>query len=920
MAHPAVSRIGTALKAGVQHLGPALRVGWQRLRQGGLVRQVSALLGQSLGLRLAMVVAAGVLAVMGSTALVVGWRAAGALTQRSVDQLDTALDVGERLLATYDNTLRDSASRMYDTFLAFLPEEDVERMDDEMHAAGELELPALYMGETLLNGNDDPVDRFELATNGVAMIMQLHEGRFVRISTNLRDDSALRAIGSTLPEDHPAHAALLAGENWSGQVDLFGTNYIAYYSPVSYFDPSTGASDEIIAAFGVAFDYAETLEALKQSLSETELGVDGYFIAINVREGDSFGLLELHPELQDQRIADLEDADLREALEALATGDADEEYSLELKSRSGEAQTMVAKVRDFPAFGWRLVALESRSAAVSAAVGLLATMSVLAVFALAFLVLGLRWIARRLVTQPLGEAVQAVEAVASGNLDVALRTDRQDEVGRLYGAMTRMSAQIKERMEAERQIAQQNLGIRLALDQASVGALIADTECRIGYANPVARRLLAQRAEAIRAVNPAFDPESLVGSALSVFSDGQTNVEALAAGLREPQRTELRYGDVVLELSLSPVRDEQGEALGLVAEWQDRTVERQIEREVASVVGAAAGGDLAVRMQSEGKTGFYALLAGNLNELISKVDQGIREIRKVLGALAQGDLSRTIDVRMDGVFGEMKADTNATIQRLREIVGQIQAAADSINTAAGEISAGNMDLSNRTEQQASSLEQTASSMTELTATVQQNAESARQADVLAAGAAEVAVKGGEVVDGVVRVMGEISTASKQIGDIIGTVDSIAFQTNILALNAAVEAARAGEAGRGFAVVATEVRALAQRSADAAKEIKQLVGNSMTKVGAGARLVNDAGATMQQIVQSVKQVTDLIAEISAASSEQSRGIEKVNQTVGHLDEMTQQNAALVEEAMAAARSLEDQAQDLVQSAAAFRLPT
>jgi methyl-accepting chemotaxis protein len=367
------------------------------------------------------------------------------------------------------------------------------------------------------------------------------------------------------------------------------------------------------------------------------------------------------------------------------------------------------------------------------------------------------------------------------------------------------------------------------------------------------------------------------------------------------------------------VRDAQGETLGLVAEWQDRTLERQIEREVSDVVSAAAAGDLAIRMDSTGKTGFFALLATNLNNLLEKVNLGIREIRTVLGALAHGDLSRTIDVRMDGVFGEMKNDTNATIERLREIVGQIQTAADSINTAASEISAGNIDLSSRTEQQAASLEQTASSMTELTATVQQNADSARQASTLAAGAAQVAVKGGDVVGDVVRVMGEISTSSKQIGDIIGTIDSIAFQTNILALNAAVEAARAGEAGRGFAVVATEVRALAQRSADAAKEIKQLVGNSMDKVGAGSKLVNDAGATMQQIVHAVKQVTDLIAEISAASSEQSSGIEKVNHTVNQLDEMTQQNAALVEEAMASASSLEEQARDLVDSAAAFKLP-
>jgi len=889
------------------------------LREGRLVQRALELTRTSLGLRLALAVAIGVLLILGSTTLIVGWRAASALTQRSIDELDTSLDVGERLLATYDNTLRDSALRMYDTFLAFLPEDDVTRVNEELHAAGESELPALYMGDTLLNGNDDPVDRFELATNGIGMIFQRHEDRFVRISTNLRDDSAFRAIGSSIPLDHPAHAALSAGENWSGQVELFDSNYIAYYSPISYFDPSTGASDEIVAAFAVALDYAATLDALKESLRSTQLGTDGYFMAINIREGSSFGDIELHPEVEGQNISELEDPALKEALETLANGSPDEEYSLELKSRSGEVVQMIAKVRDFPAFGWRLIALESRSAALSAAMGLLGLMAVLAVFALAFLIFGLRWIARHLVTEPLGEAVQAVEAVAAGNLDVSLRTDRADEVGRLYGAMTRMSAQIKQRMQAEREIAEANLGIRLALDQASVGALIADTGGSITYANPVALRLLRQRADAIRLHSPGFDPDALLGSPLGQFSDGRVDVGALALDLREPQRVELGFGEVVLDLSLSPVRDEAGRAIGLVAEWQDRTVERQIEREVSSVVAAAAAGDLAIRMDRSGKTGFFALLADNLNDLIERVNQGIREIRSVLGALAQGDLSRTIDVRMDGVFGEMKSDTNATIQRLREIVGQIQSAADSINTAAGEISAGNLDLSSRTEQQAASLEQTASSMTELTATVQQNAESARQADVLAAGAAEVAVKGGEVVDGVVRVMGEISTASKQIGDIIGTVDSIAFQTNILALNAAVEAARAGEAGRGFAVVASEVRALAQRSAEAAKEIKQLVGNSMDKVGAGSKLVNEAGATMQQIVHSVKQVTDLIAEISAASGEQSSGIEKVNHTVGQLDEMTQQNAALVEEAMASANALEEQARDLVDAAAAFRLP-
>jgi methyl-accepting chemotaxis protein len=238
--------------------------------------------------------------------------------------------------------------------------------------------------------------------------------------------------------------------------------------------------------------------------------------------------------------------------------------------------------------------------------------------------------------------------------------------------------------------------------------------------------------------------------------------------------------------------------------------------------------------------------------------------------------------------------------------------------ASKEIASGNADLSSRTEEQASSLEETASSMEELTSTVKQNAENAKQANQLAAGASEVAVKGGTVVGQVVTTMSSINESSKKIVDIISVIDGIAFQTNILALNAAVEAARAGEQGRGFAVVATEVRTLAQRSAAAAKEIKELIGDSVEKVGAGTKLVDEAGKTMEEIVSSVKRVTDIMAEITAASQEQSAGIEQVNTAITQMDEVTQQNAALVEEAAAAAESMEEQAGNLATAVAIFKL--
>ncbi|RBD47047.1 methyl-accepting chemotaxis protein, partial [Xanthomonas oryzae] len=256
--------------------------------------------------------------------------------------------------------------------------------------------------------------------------------------------------------------------------------------------------------------------------------------------------------------------------------------------------------------------------------------------------------------------------------------------------------------------------------------------------------------------------------------------------------------------------------------------------------------------------------------------------------------------------------------QLAEIVNGIKQSAVSIKGAASEIASGNQDLSQRTEQQAASLEETAASMEELTSTVKQNAENARQANQLAIGAASVASQGGEIVSKVVQTMSGIEASSKKIADIISVIDGIAFQTNILALNAAVEAARAGEQGRGFAVVASEVRTLAQRSSGAAKEIKELIDDSVQRVTDGSVLVHSAGTTMGEIVASVQRVTDIMGEISAASQEQSAGIEQVNQTVTQMDETTQQNAALVEEATAAARAMEEQAQQLTEAVALFRL--
>ena len=304
---------------------------------------------------------------------------------------------------------------------------------------------------------------------------------------------------------------------------------------------------------------------------------------------------------------------------------------------------------------------------------------------------------------------------------------------------------------------------------------------------------------------------------------------------------------------------------------------------------------------------------GLLKQLGGQPDYAVSIVTRI----AAGDLSVAIHTAKDDhsslLFAMKKMRDN-----LVEIVAQVRTGTETIFNASTEIAAGNFDLSSRTERQAGTLEETASSLEELTSTVRQNADNARQANVLAESASEVAVRGGAVVAQVVETMAAINESSKKIVDIIGVIDSIAFQTNILALNAAVEAARAGEQGRGFAVVATEVRNLAQRSASAASEIKALIGSSVQRVDIGARLVDDAGTTMEEIVRSVKRVTDIMAEISLASQEQSTGIESVNQAVGEMDEATQQNAAMVEQASSAAASLQKEAQMLAEVVGVFQL--
>jgi methyl-accepting chemotaxis protein len=526
----------------------------------------------------------------------------------------------------------------------------------------------------------------------------------------------------------------------------------------------------------------------------------------------------------------------------------------------------------------------------------------------------------RSILGPLSAASRAVRAVAEGDLSVRPLPEACDEIGRIHADIGHMVLQLRSRNERDQALATENLRIRTALDDVTTNIMISDADLNILYANRSLFQMLEKAEHDIRRDLPAFNTTTLIGANIDSFHKKPAHQRHVLGELRGTHRGQISLGDHVLRQIINPVRDDEGTLLGFVVEWADRTEEVRVEREVSHIVEAAARGDLSKRIGLEGKEGFLLQLSDQLNSLLETFNGSIGQVSKVLTALSTGDLTQRMHGDFHGVFAQIRDDANTTIAQLTTIIGDIQGAASGINLAAHEIASGNQDLSQRTEQQAANLEETAASMEELTSTVRQNAEHARQANQLAIGAHGVASQGGKVVTQVVTTMTAIEQSSKRIADIISVIDGIAFQTNILALNAAVEAARAGEQGRGFAVVASEVRSLAQRSAAAAKEIKSLIDDSVEKVSEGSTLVRQAGATMDEIVGSVQRVTDIMAEISSASQEQSAGIEQVNQTVVQMDETTQQNAALVEEATAAARAMEDQANALSKAVALFQLST
>ena len=570
-----------------------------------------------------------------------------------------------------------------------------------------------------------------------------------------------------------------------------------------------------------------------------------------------------------------------------------------LVTLTGVAKAYVAAQRD--------VSAKSVEAANAAIAGgrviqlIVAGLCLLTVFAVTVLFV------RPRIVRPLRQFKDAVARLAQGEQVTLPGEQRHDEIGQLARSMT---AIYERGVEAAR--------IRLALDSSSAMMLITDADNRIIYVNERLRAFLSEAEADIARDLPGFSAASLTGASLdAAHKTPGVNFSEYVAGLQAVETMRMELGGRRIALAAGPVRNAAGDRLGSVVEWRDLTVELAVQGQIGDVVAAANAGDFSGRVDVSRAEGALRQMGGDVNKLVETVETGLSETSRVISSVAQGDLSNEMDGAFQGAFKRLQDDVNATVRRLRELVGEIQVSVGGMQGQAAEVLSGAEDLSQRAESQAASLEQTAATMEEMTSTIRTNADSAAQATDTSNEASNRAQRGGAVVSEAVEAMDLIEKSSSQISDIVGVIDSIAFQTNLLALNAAVEAARAGEAGKGFAVVASEVRTLAQRSSDAARDIRDLIADSSGHVEAGVRLVRDTGEALNAISESINSVEAMVSAIAAANQEQSAGAQEISSTVSHLDSMTQSNAALADASASNAKALAGEAGRLVELVSFFR---
>ncbi|MGZ8221657.1 MAG: methyl-accepting chemotaxis protein [Methylobacter sp.] len=495
---------------------------------------------------------------------------------------------------------------------------------------------------------------------------------------------------------------------------------------------------------------------------------------------------------------------------------------------------------------------------------------------------------------------------------------RNDLIGDFQRGLYSMEVNLSLDLAQARDDAAKAMRINQALDNVQSGVMVTNTDLEIIYINDSVERMFKTAEQDIRQQLPNFDAGKLLGSNIDSYHKEPAQQRRLLENLKEAYSSELLIAGQHMHVIASPVISDEGERIGFVAEWQNRTHEVLIEQEIGQLVQGIKAGELGSRISMGDKQGFAKTLSSGINELTDVIESAFNDINEAMENMSQGDLTSSITNDYQGVYAECKNNINGTMAKLSDFIIQIRDAADFIDSSSQEMASGNNNLSHRAEQQAANLEETAASMEQLASTVKNNAQNTVYANEVVNAASELAQKGGDVVSSAITAMQEINDSSNRIAEIIGVIDEIAFQTNLLALNASVEAARAGEQGRGFSVVATEVRNLAQRSANAAKQSNDMIQNSLQKVRAGTAFVNETGTALTEIVNSVAQVGEIVSQIAGASAEQTAGIDQVNQAVAQMDDITQQNAALAGQAAAGSIAMREQSTNMTQLLSFFRV--
>ncbi len=495
--------------------------------------------------------------------------------------------------------------------------------------------------------------------------------------------------------------------------------------------------------------------------------------------------------------------------------------------------------------------------------------------------------------------VDVVTRYAEGQLD-----EPMDALPGQKAKITEAINKVQSALQTAAQAAVYNLRVVQALNKTTTNVMIADHENQIIFMNDTVQAMLQRNESELRQVIPHFDASQLLGQNIDVFHKNPAHQRRMLTALTHTHRTQIQVGRLYFGLTANPILDTQGQRLGTVVEWFDRTAEVGIEKEVAGVVEAAAHGDFSQRLDPLGKAGFFASLTQNMNQLMATSEQGLSDVANLLAAFSQGDLSQQIERDYEGLFGRVKDSANSTAQNLTRVMGEVRAAAAALTGSANQVSATAQSLSQAANQQAASVEETTSQIEVMSDSINQNSDNAKLTGGMASKTSSEAVEGG-------RAVSQTVTAMKQIAAKIGIVDDIAYQTNLLALNAAIEAARAGEHGKGFAVVAAEVRKLAERSQEAAKEISDLASKSVSTAELAGRLLN-------QIVPDIQKTSELVQDIAAASAGQSAAVVQIGGAVRQLNKSTQQSSSASEELAATSEQLADQAEQLQHAVVFFKL--